>query len=66
MALKGNRRLTMQEFTAGWRTGLNIHVCSWDVAKLLQNVKSEREIRSIESKSCFAVSPVKDFDRGLP
>lgn len=55
----------MQGFRAGQRVGLNIHVCSWDVAKLLQNIESEREIRSRESETHFAVSPVEDFDRGL-
>lgn len=65
IALRRNRRLKTQGFRAGQRVGLNIHVCSWDVAKLLQNIESKREIRSRESETHFAVSPVEDFDRGL-
>lgn len=55
----------MQGFRAGRRTGLNTQVCSWDVARLLQNIKREGEIRSRETETHFAVSPVEDFDRGL-
>lgn len=65
IALKGKRRLKMQGFTAGQRRAPSVRVCSWDVATLLRIIKSEREMRSRESKTRFALSPVEDFDGGL-
>lgn len=49
----------MQGFRTGQKKGPNIHVYGWNAAKLLQNRKSEREIRARETETHFAVSPVE-------